>query len=441
METESQTMDEGAEGIPPTTPEGSEGTKEKIPKYERKVGNWLRGYLEYSKESESPESYHLWCAFHAMATVIRRNVHVDQGMYILFPNLYVGFIGPPARTAKSTAMWMERQILHNVPGVVFAADSTSREDLITQMENSKFGNVCALAIHNSELSDLIGTSGLNMIQFLTSIYDGNYAPPKGWQYSTKHQGKNLIVNPCLNMIFGTTPTYFAEAMPDNIVGHGFTSRVVVVYEDEERHRNPRPEASDPELMKALTDDLRHISHIRGKFSWGTDVVDLDKYGRPRSAAQKYYDDYYESLYERPPEDYRLEGFHWRKKSHLLKMAMICSLAERDDLTLQVRDFEAAISFLQDIEPRMVRAFSAVGKFEHATTLERIGTKIAAAGPGGISINDIYRGNYYAADNTKLQDLLSTLVRMGVAKREFVNNLEVFKTANGEALPWAKKRVD
>ena len=58
----------------------------------RKAGNWLSAYQEYTKESESPDSYHLFCGLSAISSVVRRNAYVDQGIYLLYPNLYLVFV-------------------------------------------------------------------------------------------------------------------------------------------------------------------------------------------------------------------------------------------------------------------------------------------------------------------------------------------------------------
>lgn len=414
---------------------------ERLAPYERQCGNWIRAYLDYTSESESPESYHLWAGISAIASAVRRNVWLDQGLYVLFPNLYIAFIGPPARTAKSTALYMQKGIINNIPGVKMGPAACSREQLIRAMAESKFDNQCALTIHSSEFSDLIDTSGILMIQFLTTIYDGNYVDAAGWKYETKHQGKDNIINPFLNMIIGTTPSYFAESMPESIVGHGFTSRTIIVYEEKERHQNPRPRANDSALAKALVDDLRHISRIRGEFRWGGKVLRKDSDGNDVTEAMETYDRYYRTLYDNVPTDHRIEGFHWRKKTHVLKVAMLLALAERDDLIIQSRDIEVAAQFLRDLEPSMARAFSAVGRNEFASVIERIGNQVRLAGE--ISMEDIYSRNYSAGSSYELDNVIQTLEKMGAVRRKSVIRDGVVTTmlatpVTQKALPWAVK---
>lgn len=369
----------------------------KVEPQERLCGNWLRAYLEYTKESESPDNYHVWTALSSIASVVRRNVWLDQGLYVLYPNLYVALVGPPARTAKSTAIRLGRRLIQSVPGVIIGPDACSREQLIKKMAESKFDNQCAMTIHSSEMSSIIDVSGLTMIQFLTDIYDCDYANPGGWKYETKTQGKDTIVNPYLNMLVGTTPTYLAESMPSNVIGHGFTSRTVFVYEERERLRNPRPNLEDKELARMLVGDLQYIANIFGEFHWTQD-------------GQEEYDRFYNALYDHPPVDERLEGYHWRKKIHVLKVAMLLSLAERDDKLITAADIKAAAEFLLAVEPNMSRVFSAVGKYDHASDIERISAMVNSN--GGISVAEIFRRSYHIGSGDDIRQILTTLVMMG-----------------------------
>lgn len=407
---------------------------------EREAGNWLAAYLEYTAESESPEPYHVWSGLSALGSVARRNVFVSQNLYVLFPNLYVALVGPPARTAKSTAIWLSRQLSSAVPGMIMGPDACSREQLIRAMAEAKFNGQCCLTVHSSEFSSIVDTSGILMIQFLTDIYDGNYTPAGGWRYETKTSGKDQIIKPCLNMLVGTTPSYIADSMPDNVIGHGFTSRTIFVYGDKERHQNPLPDLMNDRLGLALAKDLVHIANIFGEFRW-----DCEEFGHTRMDHKredtKYdnsgcgagaYVKFYHGLYTNIPQDYRIEGYHWRKKIHVLKVAMLLSLAERDELVIDAKVINLAKGFLDAIEGPMARTFSAVGKYEHASDLERIGSQIVES--GGVAVEDVFSRNYFVGDERQIRLIIQSLNSMGIARLEIKNNKE-WLTPMRKSLPW------
>lgn len=377
--------------------------------------------MEYTKESESPDNYHIWTALSLISSVARRKVWIDQELYVLYPNLYVALVGPPARTAKSTAMRLGRRLIQGIPGVRFGPDSCSREELIRQLAQSKLDNQCAMTIHSSEFSSLIGVSGIPMIQFLTDIYDCDFKDP--WKYATKTQGKDEVVNPYLTMLVGTVPDYIADAIPGDIVGSGFTSRIIFVHEEKERLINPRPRPGDLELAKNLVSDLRHIGMLSGQFRW-TDEAD------------KAHETFYRSLYKTVPSDFRMEGYHWRKKIHVLKVAMLLSLSESDSLTLTERDITAAADILTSIEPSMTRVFSAVGKYDYASDLERIGSQIHLSGPVGCPVSEVFKLNYFAGSHDEIRKILGTLHMMGAITLGLKGKTEWATPTNGK-LPWKK----
>lgn len=429
-------LDSGAEiaklaGLKLVKPEGSPEPEaptppqEPLAPYERQAGNWLMAYMEYTKESESPDNYHTWAALSALASAARRNVFLDQGIYVLFPNLYVALVGPAGRTAKSTSIYLCGRVLRQANNLKFGPDACTKEDLIRQMAESKFNNQCTLTLHSSEFSSILDPSGIMMIQFLTDIYDCNYVDKKkGWLYSTKHQGKDVILNPCLNILVGTTASYLAESIPSNVTGHGFASRIIFVNEETERQVNPRPGPLDDALAQCLVNDLNHIGSIYGQFKWAD------------HEAESTYDTYYRGLYVNPPTDERIQGFHWRKKTHVLKVAMLLSLAESDSLLITSREINTAVKLLHSLEQTLSRTFSAVGKYEHAMDMEKIGTLVVES--GGLPKAEIWGSQYHIGGDDALEKIIKTLHTMKVISVVMKEGQE-WLVPGSRKPPWASVR--
>jgi hypothetical protein len=366
-------------------------------KTERVLNNWLMKYGEYTIESESPEQFHLWTGLSIIASTVRRNVYLNQGTHILFPNMYVILIGPPGRVRKSTSIRLGRHLLLGVEGIHFGADSLTREELIRSLAKISTGSKqAAMTIHSTELSSLIEPSGIKMIQFLTDIFDGDYK----WRYSTKHQGKDVINNPILNILAATTPTWIADGLPADVIGHGFTSRVLFVYGADRRFLRPFPGQLDGELARNLQADLDHISRIEGDFTWG-------------EGSKACYKEIYEEIDREIPKDYRVEGFHNRKDIYTLKVAMLLSIARSDDLIMQPGDITTAYSALSDIEESMHKTFSAVGKYDHAADTERLLAAIRE--DGELTSEEIHQRFYAVGSVDDIGKMIQMLRSQGVVE--------------------------
>ncbi|MCI0558266.1 MAG: DUF3987 domain-containing protein, partial [Nitrososphaera sp.] len=186
---------------------------------ERKLPNWIQAYLTFTNESESPEEYHKWVAITTIAGAMRRRAFYDMGYFVPYPNMYVVLVGPAGRCKKSTAMRIGRSILSEVPGINFTTDSVTRERLIQDLSQIYKDGHSSMTAYSSEFATLLTSSGMDMVNFLTDIYD---SPPE-WSHKTKMGGTNRIKAPCLNLVGATTPDWIARAMPLDTVGIGLTS--------------------------------------------------------------------------------------------------------------------------------------------------------------------------------------------------------------------------
>src|SRR5687767_15141767 len=99
----------------------------------RILEDWIHGYLVYTYNQESPESFHIWVALSNIAGALGRKVWFDMGYFNVYPNLYAVLVAPPGMCKKSTSMRLGRDIITKVPGLHFSPDSTSRERLIQDL--------------------------------------------------------------------------------------------------------------------------------------------------------------------------------------------------------------------------------------------------------------------------------------------------------------------
>jgi hypothetical protein len=360
-------------------------------------GSWLEGYLAYTAESESPEEYHLWVGISAIAGALRRRVFFDMGYFLLYPNMYVVLVGPAGRCKKSTAMRVGRQMLSQVPGLDFTTDSVTRERLIQDLTQAYKDGQSAMTAYSSEFASLLTSSGMDMVVFLTDIFDS----PMEWSHKTKAGGTNKIKQPYLNLLAATTPSWISTAMPLDTVGIGLTSRIVFVFQDTPRIKPPFPELSEAQklLGEMLVKDLTAISVMEGQFQLSPE-------------AKAFYTDWYTSHIGDPNKsgDPRLAGYYERKPMHLLKLAMIVSASIKDDPIFTLDDLQHAMTLFDKIEKRMPKVFASVGKNPLFADREEVYNAILLT--GGMTIGELNDKFGYALRKDEVAETIDTLMLIG-----------------------------
>lgn len=363
----------------------------------RHLGNWLQGYLAYTAEQESPEVVHLWCAISAIAGALRRRVFFSMGYFTIYPNMYVVLVSPPGKCKKSTAMAIARRRLAHVPGINFTVDSTSRERLIQDLSQVYVDGHSSMTAYSSEFASLVATSQMDMIAFLTDIFDS----PDEWTHKTKGGGTNKIKSPYLNLIAGTTPDWIARAMPLDTIGIGLTSRIVFVYADTPRASNPFPELSDSQrtLATLLEEDLQDIAGMQGEFKFSPEAKELyiEWYKNRRSV-----DDH---------TDPRLAGYYERKPIHLLKLCMIVSASRCSDMEISTGDYLGALHLIEQVEQDMPHVFAFVGRNPLNVAYEDAMVLLLSQ-PEGVTKGELMDAFKHNVRKEELDEVLDTLMTIG-----------------------------
>lgn len=369
----------------------------------RKLKNWLQSYGEYTAGNEAPESFHLWVGLATIAGATQRNIMLEMQYFDVLTNMFVNLVAPAGTARKTTALKIGRNLLKEVPGIHFTTKVSSPAALIKQFAELPNLEHQSLTCVSYELGTFFSANTAEMVDLATDLYDGN----PDWDKQTIARGIEKITKPWFNFQSGTTPQWLGDYLTATAVEGGWVSRSIFVYEDTRKLANPRPK-KDPALAvlrKELINDLTHISTLSGEVTFSQD-------------AGAYYDAWYldklepgKSRFPKFP-DTRVSGYYERKHIHVLKVAMLLAVAERDELVLEQRDIETALALLEQIEPGYHRSFSAVGKNLHATDLERILAQVSIGGEEGLTYGDIVRKNYHALPKRELDDALSQLQQMG-----------------------------
>lgn len=358
-------------------------------------GSWLNAYLAYTAESESPEEYHLWIGLSAIAGALRRKVFFNMGYFLLYPNLYVVLVGPAGRCKKSTAMRMGRGIAGEVPGIDFTVDSTTRERMIQDLSQAFKDGMSAVTAHSTEFASLLTSSGMDMVVFLTDIFD----TPNEWTHKTKGGGTNKIKAPFLNLVGAATPEWIAKGLPLDTIGIGLTSRIIFIYQDTPRVRDPFPSLSaDQEALRGLLiSDLVSISGLSGEYKFNDE-------------AKEMYRHWYRERTINPNTsgDLRLAGYYERKPMHLIKTCMLVAASKRDDLIINEEDFVQSLKLLEGAEKLMPKVFSGVGRNPLFADQQAV-LDLMASFDGGFGMSELVRRFGYNVRVEEVEEIVNTLL--------------------------------
>lgn len=324
----------------------------------------LNDYLAYTKNSESPESYHVWTFLSMVSTVVGKKAWINCNYFTVYPNLYIILVSLPGVGKKSTAMRIGRAMVEDadVPCKI-TFDAITREALIGELEaayypyelseTKKYGSAPLTAIA-SELVVLLN-SGPPMVEFLTDIYDS----PKSWSYKTKNCGENIIHNPCLNLISGVTTERFCSKIIRDAVAGGFISRSVIIYDNEIRVISPFDKPSD-EANKSRQKVVDRFVAIK------------DMYGEVKLSpkAKELFELWYATEMGALTRKTANLEFHSRKHIHVLKSAMLLALSECK-MVIDVIELEAAIELLRRVEHNMKFIYMSAGSNKYGELYIRI----------------------------------------------------------------------
>lgn len=335
----------------------------------RHFSNWLKEYMQYTRDSEAPSAFHFWTGVSTIAGALRRRVWLDMRKFQWTPNFYIILVGPPGLVTKSTTTRIGMKLLTQVDGIKFGPQSLTWQALTLALEESmeyvewkdetevRQLPHSSLTISVPELGTLLKMDDTALVDVLVSMWDGQL---EDWGHKTKTSGNSLIKNPWLNLIGATTPSWLQNNFPEHMIGGGLASRVVFVYGDQKRHLvaypdevSPGPEYYRHESM--LIDDLRQIAEIKGPYEL-----------HPDSRAWGH--DWYGRLWNSRPVHMasdRYSGYLARKQTHLHKMAIIVAAAERNDRVILPTDMVVADTALTEIEHHMGRVFQSIGVVDEA----------------------------------------------------------------------------
>ena len=364
----------------------------------RELKDWLLSYLDYTENQESPELFHVWCGVSVLASTLGRSVWLYRGRYKLYPNHYVVLVAPSAVSRKSIAVSIAREMLEMSKTAEIMAERITNAALLTELAYvASLTGRSEMLVWADELSIFLSKEETHkgLLTSLTRFYNC----PDYFKNKLKTVPVDELRFVCLNMLAATTPTDLSELIPGAATGRGFTPRLHLIFQTGRKKKIADPE-KDLELEARLVADLKHIKTLQGQFTM------------PPSDKQ-WWHEWYDKL--EFPENESLDGFYGRKHDTMLKLGMILSTAERDDLLLTRRDMERASRLIDQMEKFMPKAYQEIGRDPQSIHTERVIRQLKRRG-GKATKSEILHDNWNKFSAKDWIEISYHLEESGVVER-------------------------
>jgi len=369
--------------------------------------NFLDHYATFASNNEAPPEYHKWAALSVLSSIISRRVYIDQGIFTIYPNLYLIFVGPPGN-GKSTAMNIAKKMVREFKEVVIAPASITKESITQLMGqpespckksfilDGKPTDYCALSFYANELVTLLGAAPIPMIAFFTDIYDEEV-----FEVATKNKGCDLIERPCINLLGCMTPEITTSLLKQNIISGGFNRRCIFVNSANRGEPNPRPIITEAQ-KSAWSACIAHCTSLlttSGKFHWTPE-------------AEAFFDHWY--ITEKHPKvrantDIVTQGYFVTRDVMLLKISMLISLATSNELVLTDSHLKLGLSMLTSTEHNLSRVFDGTGRNELSVIKNRLLTMLETSHPLPIRRKQIDAALYEIGTAQEIQQVIDHLI--------------------------------
>jgi len=331
----------------------------------RRLHSWIGAYLRYTRYQESPTAFHLWTAISVISGALQHNVLLDRVLYKLYPNHYVILVAESAKCKKSTAVELgPNTFLDKLDRGNVIQGTITCAGLIDVLKNAymKDGHTVhpegAVYVLASELTYAFreGSERDRIIRMLIDMYGGKTKSHD----ITRGLGKIELKKVCINFAGASTPKSITEVISNRDVGIGLIGRVIWVFQDSPREKIAWLKRE--EGMDRLEDDLMHDLYVMHELRGNFQVT---------RGAYEFYEHWYNKEL-RGSEDARTPfeaEYLGRKGDHVLKLSMILSIDESNDLVIDACHIKKSIILLEDAEKTMWQTFKYVGSDLHSLSTD------------------------------------------------------------------------
>ena len=303
----------------------------------------LEKWRFYLEDLESPDLYLDWGFYFMISSCLQRRIWTSQGINAIYPNLFMLLVGPPA-CGKSRLISMISDIIEDnelkimskdkkqtAPLFPYTADSITAEALSRYLAEE-----CTKVFTLEDGSDYVHASCTMLIEELGVFL--------------KKRTEDTVN--MLNQLYDARN--IRECFNENLISQGFTSRFIVVYQDEPRFLRQFTGFTDKHIQ-ARADIVQHVKKLSKRCGPVPMSEECAAYHKKRYESGSY-------INNRINSSPKLELYYARKNIHLQKLALSVQMgnsAESKEVTLE--SFKYAEKFIAETELFMHRSYDLTGR--------------------------------------------------------------------------------
>ena len=390
--------------------------------------NFIKGFGKLCAGTEIPPLFAFWCGLSGVSIALGRRVWIDQGIFKVFPNMYVVLAAGSGQCRKSTAISVLQGIAANVePPFHFVSEKLTNEGLIDYMykirtqragdEGDKsapyYSEAYAMV---DELATFLDKKSYEAGLAATLIQMFDCRPR--FEYRTKTKGVTTIQNVCLGLLGGSTLDWIRNAIPADAIGGGLTSRIIYVYVEKPCPPCARPSFTDDDRALAL--DLASAMQTIATVPCGPATLLPDAW----EEYERLYNEWHETQGGESAMflNANLAGYASRRFMHLLRIAMLLSVAEhptRSQVVITHGDVVLAHKQLCLVERYMPRIMFLIASNDRGFNSEMVYLRVMSFGKDGISRELLMRSITNRLSQRELDEILVTLLTAGRVRRDIL----------------------
>lgn len=340
--------------------------------------DFISDYLTFAADNEAPEMFHVWGAYIALSAAVGRTVWIPDGDSAIYANIYVMNVGD-AGNGKSLALKAPKRLLSELGNIPISKSVETPEGLWRFMGGDKdklpkpipspvakmvkwpdglSRLVHPMTIMCNEFINFIGPDPDGWLSALNDIYDEDI-----YGYRTKGQGEDNLVGPYIVFLGNLTTDVSNKLQKLGVISTGFARRVLWQYGRRKFH-DPHPFRRITDAQKAARErclnHLKTVQQAAGEFFLSNETI---------TWYETWYCDHTVSIpIKSTPQTV---GWFTSKPDQVMKLAMLSSLSESNELVINVGHFQRAISYLAELEIGLAHIFGGVGRNELAPVATQI----------------------------------------------------------------------